>query len=162
MLVAISVVLASRNVEGVGLELKPMPIIGAYFLILFFGALACVLPARRAALVDPMVALRPESPQSLRATLRSLLRAPQRVIRSGLRRRAAQRNLDLAWIRSLSESMNEAGSVREVLVDGVARLRETIHAECAALFVRADEKCLRCEAADNVPDPAAVRGSCDR
>jgi putative ABC transport system permease protein len=157
MLVAIAITVSTLHVNGSASSLKPLPLIGSYFLILIFATAACVLPARRAALVDPMVALRPESPQSLRMTLRLLLRAPQRILRSSMRRRTAQRNLDVEWIRSLSESMDQAGSVREVLVEGVARLRGTIHAQCAALFVRADDLSLRCEAADNVPDSAGVR-----
>ncbi len=158
MLVAIVIMVSMLHFNGsAGPSLKLLPLIGSYFLILIFATAACVLPARRAALVDPMVALRPESPQSLRTTLKLLLRAPQRIIRSTMRRRMAQRNLDVEWIRSLSESMDQAGSIREVLVDGVARLRGTIHAQCAALFVRADDQCLRCEAADNVPDSAGVR-----
>jgi len=92
MLVAIAITVATLHVNGSAASLKALPLIAPYFLILVFATAACVLPARRAALVDPMVALRPESPQSLRTTLRLLLRAPQRILRSSMRRRAAQRS----------------------------------------------------------------------
>lgn len=155
MLVAVAIAASPGVRDALQIHLHAAPLVGAYFAIIAAGVLATFIPARRAALVDPMIALRPDSPPSLRATLRALKRAPQ-LLRIHRDRKARPAAFDPRWLTGVAESMNKAQSVTEVLQDGLSKLRLSLGAESAALLVRFNEEILRCGATDGALDSSRV------